>query len=230
MTHRPELSPEDLRFLANDEDFQQIIASNPELDRLEAIQYDEDMEQRLLRETLGLPIMLGKCRIRSLTPGMWAYLWSRQNPYICGGEVKLHHLTEMLSVLAADDLTHIVPIDPRRTGLSPGELHESLTAMIRETFSPLQLLPRNKESEAVTRFDSDWLLRVCSIAAKESCTPLNNIIHSMSLHTLCRLYVNWRRTFDRNHSIRRRPASEIARKILDRTLELGYIYLKRKGI
>ena len=217
------LSKQQLRILADSEDFQKIIAADPVLDQLESLQYDEPAEILNLQESLGLPVCFGKLDVRPLTPAKWAFLWSKNSPYTRVRNIFKKDAVYFLAVLAAKNLNHIPELEDvlKKTGLPIMTLHEQITAYLRRCFSPLQLLPASGNKEQPIRFDPDWLIRICSIAAQESHTPIQKVMNVMPLNQVCWLYIDYRRKFDRHNTIRRRHSAEIAKQMMDRAMELG---------
>lgn len=222
------LSDQQLRILADSEEFQKIIASDPVLDHLESLQYDEPAEILNLREDLGLPVLFGDLAVQPLTPGKWAFLWAQGSPYTGVRNIRKKDVVSFLAVLAANDLNHLPALEDilRKAALPVMTLHEQITAYLRRCFSPLQLLPASKNKDQPIRFDPDWLIRVCSIAAQESHTPIREVMHSMPLNQVCWLYIDHRRKSDRHNTIRRRHSAEIAKQMMDRTMELGFEFFK----
>ncbi|MBR2427674.1 MAG: hypothetical protein IKB16_13135 [Lentisphaeria bacterium] len=225
---KQKLSKQQLRILADSEDFQKIIATDPVLDFLESLQYNERNEILNLQENLGFPIVFGKLSTRPLTPAKWAFLWLKKSPYTRVMDVLKKDAVYFLAVLSAKTLSEIPPLEEirKRAAIPVTELHEQITAYLRRCFSPLQLLPASGNKEQPIRFDADWLFRICSIAAQESHTPIRQVMHGMSLNQVCWLYIDYRRKFDRHNAIRRRHSGEIAARMMDRALELGVEFFK----
>lgn len=222
------LSKQQLRILADSEEFQKIIAADPVLDFLETLQYNERDEILNLQETLGFPVHFGELTVSPLTPAKWAFLWSKKSPYTRVQDILKKDAVYFLAVLKADKLTDIPSLEEIRKQASTPvtELHEQILTYLRRCFSPLQLLPSQKDKKNELYFDPDWLNRVCSIAAQESHTPILQVMEQMTMNQVCWLYIDYRRKFDRHNAIRRRHSAEIAKRMMDRALELGAEYFK----
>ena len=222
------LSKQQLRILADSDEFQKLIAADPVLDRLEALQYDEPAEILNLQESLGLPVWFGNLAVHPLTPAKWAFLWSKNSPYTRVRNIFKKDAVYFLALLAADDLNNIPALEDilKKAELPVTTLHEQITAYLRRCFSPLQLLPASGNKDQPIRFDPDWLIRVSAIAAQESHTPIQEVMHRMPLNQVCWLYIDYRRKFDRHNAIRRRHSAEIAKQMMDRAMELGIEFFK----
>lgn len=231
------LTPDELRTLAASESFQKLVASDPELDRLESLQYQTADEISALHETLFRPCgRIGNLSVMPLTPACWSLLWSFSSPYVCGGTVRLPDIELFLFLLSLD----LRPGGPspaglprrasgvcRRAGLSQDEIHKQLLDRVRIAFLPLKLLPRRapESSRDPARFDAEWLNRICSAASVRTGTPIREVMFFMSLNQVCWQYVNMLRERLGPQEVRRRPDSELAREILARVYELGGKFL-----
>ena len=236
------LTPEELRRLAGDVEFQKIIASDPELDRLEALQYNPEDEADALYETIfrSCGDKRGKIRIRPLTPCVWAMLWLCGSPYVGGGLVHETDMDLFLFLLTLDfrEKNAWGPAQwrkkadgiRRRIGFSPEEAHRFLRKRIRIAFLPLKLLPRlpREEEKTPARFDAEWLNFVCANASVRTMTPIRDVMLFMSLNQVCWQYVNRLRERLGPQNVRRRPDSELAREMLVRVYELGKKFLRQE--
>ena len=231
------LTPDELRTLAASESFQKLVAADPELDRLESLQYQTADEVSALHENLFRPCgKIGNLSVMPLTPARWSLLWSLSSPYVRGGTVRLPDIELVLFLLSLDlrpggsfpaGLPRRASGVCRRAGLSPREIHRALLDRIRIAFLPLKLLPPTvpDASRAPVRFDSEWLNRVCSAASDRAHTPIREVMFSMSLNQVCWQYVNMLRDRLGPLEVRRRPDSELAREMLVRVCELGRKFL-----
>ena len=232
------LTPDELRTLADSPAFQTLVASDPELDRLEAMQYRKDDEHSALQETLFRPCgKIGNLSVMPLSPARWSLLWRYDSPYVRGGTVRTADIELFLLLLSLDlrpggpfpdALPHRARGICRRAGLPFGELHNQLLDRVRIAFLPLKLLPPPAPDTASdpVRFDAEWLNRICSAASVRTNTPMENVIFFMSLNQVCWQYVNMLRERLGSQIVRRRPDSELARAMLLRVYELGKDYLK----
>lgn len=231
------LTPDELRTLAASEPFQKLVAADPELDRLESLQYRMADEVSALHETLFRPCgRIGALSVMPLTPARWSLLWSFSSPYVCGGTVRLPDIELFLFVLTLElrpggpfpsGLPHRASGVCRRAGLPPDEIHRQLLDRIRIAFLPLKLLPppAPDASRGSVRFDAEWLNRICSAASARTNTPIQEVMFFMSLNQVCWQYVNMLRDRLGPLEVRRRPDSELAREILARVYELGGKFL-----
>ncbi len=220
-------TPGMLRILAESEEFQSILSSDEILDRLEAMQYDSEAEDLALLENLGLRTCIGKLSVNSVTPAIWALLCREQNPLIYGEDAAESELDSFLFLLHEGPGKAPEKGYCRETGLDMESIQQECRKRIKSAFLPFTLLPSGKSSaeEKDYRFDADWLNRICSAAAVRTATPIRDVIHHTSLNQVCWQYINHLREHDREQKIRRRPAEETAKAILNRTYELGRDYL-----
>ena len=233
------LSNPDLIELASDPAFQAIIASDPELDRLEAEAYDEQREFFALNWFLGLaPVKVGKLPLHQLTPGRWAFLWAIGNGYARKETVTVADADVFLYIMAKDlrDLGCDVPEIPKKAagmaaaaGLSFEQAHDEIVYLIKVAFLPLQMLPRDKRDDLrSSKFDVEWLADLISVVTKESGEPARYIMHEMPLTAACAYVITARKAVDTKREVRRRTEGEIAEEIMDRSYELGSQYLAGK--
>ena len=233
------LSNSDLIELSSDPAFQAIIASDPELDRLEAEAYDEQREFFALNWFLGLaPVKVGKLPLHQLTPGRWAFLWAIGNGYARKETVTVADADVFLYIMAKDlrDLGCDVPEIPKKTagmaaaaGLSFEQAHDEIVYLIKVAFLPLQMLPRDKRDDLrSSKFDVEWLADLISVVTKESGEPARYIMHEMPLTAACAYVITARKAVDTKREVRRRTEGEIAEEIMDRSYELGSQYLAEK--
>jgi len=232
------LTNADLIELANDDDFQKIVASDPELAKLDAKRYDERKEFFALNWMLGLaPVAVGRLPIlHPLTPAKWAFLWGLKNEYVLGGICTPKDADIFLFVLASDlrDLGCTVPELPTKAagfaasaGLSFQAAHEEISFLVAVSFLPLQMLPRSKD-DTPPHYDVEWLADLVSVVSKESGETSSFIMHEMSLTAACAFVVSGRKAVDINHEVRRPVPAEIATAMLERSYELGRAYLDKK--
>ena len=232
-------SAEDYRLLAGKE-FDDLLAADPELKRLDALKYDKAAETHVLLEVLGLgDYRIGQLPVRPLTAARWAFLWMLESPFVAGGKLDAAQLDTTLYVLSVPDLReipcaiHAIPAAASgyaiATGLSPVELCDEIRAMIRTAFLPLAMLPPSGAADDETSlYDGLWVTRIAGIAARESGTPFAACLHEMSLSCACCLYVNWlRRESLKPQEIRRRPNAGIEEQIDRRVDELADEFLAR---
>ena len=233
------LSNPDLIELASDPAFQAIIASDPELDRLEAEAYDEQREFFALNWFLGLaPVKVGKLPLHQLTPGRWAFLWAIGNGYARKETVTVADADVFLYIMAKDlrDLGCDVPEIPKKAagmaaaaGLSFEQAHDEIVYLIKVAFLPLQMLPRDKRDDLrSSKFDVEWLADLISVVTKESGEPARYIMPEMPLTAACAYVITARKAVDTKREVRRRTEGEIAEEIMDRSYELGSQYLAGK--
>lgn len=97
-------TPEDFRLLAGRE-FSELLGSDPELKRLDALKYDKAAETRVLLEVLGASrCYIGELPVKPLTAARWAFLWMLECPFVTGGTLDAAQLDATLYVMSLEDL------------------------------------------------------------------------------------------------------------------------------
>lgn len=230
------LSTEELLRLDADEEFQRIVATDPELERLETLKYDETAEFLLLSGVLGFKLAIGKLEVFPLTAARWSLLWAIRSPYVTGGKIEETDRDVFCYILAHDTrnlncMLHQLPgmasCYSIATGLAPDAVHAELGAIINNAFMPLKMLPKSGGGE-VPRYDADWLTFITGRAARETNETITHCMFVMSLGAVCCHYVNYRkREDDKGHTIRRYPPEDAEAMQIRRMRELQLEYLEK---
>ena len=223
-----------------DPEFRKLFDTDPELNRLEGLQYDEAAEFLLLSCVLHYNLRIGEIPVHPLTAARWSLLWMLGNAYARNSAVKAADMDMFLYILSHDlrklDCTpHEIPGAAsgylKASGLAPADVHTGIRQMIRTAFMPLEMLPAESEPDEPARFDAGWVVRVASLAARESGCSIEYCKFTMSLSEVCILFVDHcRRNASAEYAARigRRPDDETGAKILQRTRELQQQYLNQK--
>lgn len=233
---RKSFTSEELLYLTQSDEFQQIFASDPELDQLEAQRYDEKLEFHLTMEALGQVFCAGTQPIRSITPAIWSLLWTLGNRYTRDEKPTETDADLFLWVLSQTPLKSFqlseLPGEAsgffKKAGLSFQDADLVIREMIDAAFAPLSLLPPKPDDEI--RFDSDWLVRISGIAARESNETFSHCMMEMPLSVCFWHLINDQRRSDYKHTIRRRPEKELCAAMLERTDDLCEQFLIKKGL
>lgn len=233
------LSLDDLRRLDCPE-FNALLASDPELNRLAALRYDEAAENLLLAQTLRFGLMFGELPVQPLTAARWSFLWMARNAYTTDGpptdadrDIFLYVLTHDLHRIDCpfDALPGAASGYSRATGMRQEEVHRLIRGIIRAAFLPLGMLPHEAESSDPLRYDTEWLVRISSLAARESGTSIDFCKFEMSLGEACALFVDHQRRNaepDYARRIRRQSDGETTAQMMRRVRQLQEEFL-RKG-
>lgn len=226
---------EEYRILAGKE-FNAILAADPELKRLNGLRYDRGAEFRLLLEALGFDggMRIGALPVRTLTAAKWSLLDALGSPLIRGGAVTTADLDLFLYVLCRDDLTKLscAPHElpglasgyAAATGLTPEEVQSELAGVINLAFLPLRMLPEGKNDGDEVHFDSEWLTRLCGLAARETHETVRCCMFEMALSAVCWHFVHYvARESDKK--VERKVPAEIEALMDARIDELGRDFL-----
>ena len=231
---------EELRLLAGAE-FNQLLASDPELKRLASPELDKALDVRVLLEVLGLgDWRIGNLPVRPLTAAKWAFLWALDNPIVTGDKLTETDLDVALYILAIPDLRDIpcglsgIPAEAagraRATGLDMKEVTAELWSVVRGAFRPLDILQENAESsdDEPPRYDGVWLASIAGVAAREANTGVAVCMYRMSLSAVCAYYASWRRRESADGGkFRYRPGAAVTAAITARIEELEEEFLTR---
>lgn len=169
---------EQLQFLAASRDFDVALQNDPVLNEIEASRIDYARERLLLFEAVrGTLTICGDIVIRPITPFIWCYLWTLNNPFVCGETCTAQDCAVFVYLLthAPSDLSYdTIEKDAREYADSIrlldrlDEFYAELVELVKTTLSPLDMLQKTQGSHEKPVFDVDWLLSVCSIAAQEA--------------------------------------------------------------
>lgn len=235
-----EFTPEEYRILAG-KDFNDLLAKDPEIKRLESLKYDKALDSRVLLEVMGMvgSYHIGKLPCLPLTAAKWAALWMVDSPFVTGGAAGPAELDLLLYILSEPDLrkipfgVHELPAVASgyaaATGLRTEDIFAEIRGIIHTAFQPLEMLPKSSGNGEPEQFDAVWVTQVAGLAARESGMPFDYCLHQMSLSAVCAFFVNWRkREGSDSEQIRRRPSEEIEEQISARIDVLSKEFLKKK--
>ena len=225
--------------LLSGEEFNSILAKDEILAELEKQKYDPAKERNILLEVLGMvSYRIGKLPIQPLTAAKFAFLSMLESPFIHGGECTMADLDLALYILSLPDLRSLeceIPALPaaasgfaEAAALPLREAIEDVKELFSTAFHFLSLLPeeKSKGGEKV-EYDALWVMFLASLAARESGMDLITCMHSMSLSSLCALYVNYcKRESTFADSIHRRLPEEVQSAIDARVDLLAVEFLK----
>lgn len=235
-------SEEELRRLATPE-FSRLLASDPELQRLNALKYDSVADYALLLETFApeCEYRIGQLSIRPLTAAKWSLLWLLGSPFVTGGNATEADCSTALYILNAERIDSIakalceIPVRAsgyaEQTTWSPAQIAGEIRHRCDIAFRPLALLPppENNSDCNAFRFDALWLNRVAGIAAKETNSSLFDAMHLLPLSMVCCCYVNYiQRTASGRIQLRHRPNVALAERISARIAFLEGRFLEKR--
>ena len=225
--------------LLSGEEFNSILAKDEILAELEKQKYDPAKERNILLEVLGMvSYRIGKLPVQPLTAAKFAFLSMLESPFIHGGECTMADLDLALYILSCPDLRSLeceIPALPAAasgfsaaTSLPFQEAIEDVKELFSTAFHLLSLLPDQKqEKDDPGGYDALWLTFLTSLAARESGMDLMYCMHSMSLSSLCAIYVNYcKRESTFADSIRRRIPEDVQKAVDERVDFLAEEFLK----
>ena len=224
-------------------EFSAVLAADPELKRLGGLQYDRKREFAPLLDAIGLRggSRIGELPVQPLTAAKWGFLWGIGNPLVAGdlpeGTVPTAaDVNIFLFVLAAPDLRTLqlsLPELPAAahgyaaaTGLSPEDVVREIHQVKQSAFHAFEMLPSISGAGEPVHYDADWLTCLTGVAARETLTPVDAVMHDMPLSTVLYHYIQYRRREDiRGREIKRRPSAEVQGLISNRIDELAEQFL-----
>ena len=226
--------------LLSGEEFNSILAKDEILAELEKKKYDPVKEMNILLEVLSIvTYRIGALPVQPLTAAKFAFLSLLKSPFIHGGECTMADLDLVLYILSCPDLRELnceIPALPaaasgfaEAAALPLREAIEDVKELFSTSFHLLSLLPDQKqEKDDPGGYDALWLTFLTSLAARESGMDLMTCMHSMSLSSLCALYVNYcKRESTFADSIRRRLPEDVQSAIDARVDFLAEEFLKK---
>ena len=233
------LTAEQRLFLASSPAFDALLQDDPVLAELDASRIDYELERDLLFDAFGGTWTVAGRPVMPITPAVWSVLWAVRSPFVrrdreAGGvrvidvAVFCHLLTRGVSGLDFGTLED----EAKRTGDSFG-LPEDASAVTREldelivtAFSPLKMLPQSGfESSEDPVYDSDWLLSVCSVAAREAGITLQSAMIDLPLSVVFGLLVVRARKANPDKHYRKLPPEWVDRRTLRRVDELSEAFV-----
>lgn len=232
-------SEEQLRRLATPE-FSRLLASDPELQRLNALKYDRRTDCRLLLEAIApeRESRIGRLSVRPLTAAKWSLLWLLESPFVSGEEPAESDCDIALYLLCRKHVEKIsvalcqIPVLASgylaRTAWPTARVVMEVRRQCETAFRPLALLPHRDGTarQGKFRFDAVWLNRVAGIAAGEANTSLFEAMHVLPLSVVCCCYVNYLQRVNCNTlQLHFRPDAELSERISARiaTLETEFL-------
>lgn len=224
-------------FLAQSTEFQQLLASDPELCELEAQQYDPAAEFYAMLEMLRGTFTIGSSIIQPLTPAIWAFLWGIGNHY-AGDMKKITEAdTDVFLFLLANGVKNLnctpAELPALASGFCPAsgldypDAVKELIRVINAAFRPFEMMPKtNANASTPARYDAFWLAQLCSIVAQETGETANAVMFGMPLSACHYFFVNYIRRNDPKSNVRRRTPGEIQKEIFERVNVLAEDFCK----
>ena len=217
-------------FLASSREFDDVLANDPVLKELDAQRIDYTRERELLHESIGGTWRVANIDVPPITPVVWSLLWVLKSPFtrknatirVLDVAVFLYLLSHPLSVIRLST----IEADAKAAGSAWGlpedaaTITEELLHLIEIAHAPLKMLPETV-SNGEEVYDSDWLLSVCSIAARESGEPLHDVFTDFPLSVVFGLLVVRARKANPGSRYTKRSPEWVSKRELERTNELA---------
>lgn len=153
--------------LTKDAEFNKILSNDKILDELEDQEIDKEFEAQCLRVISGKNLQILGHEFKPITPIAVMKMWCNNNPMITGeGHIQPKHIDEFFHLLEYPESNESGEGFTQNYLDIIDKLDEVVETEMKIAFFPLTFFPESKikggGEQAV--FDSDWLMRVCSIA------------------------------------------------------------------
>lgn len=231
------LTPEQQLFLASSPEFDAVLQDDPELKDLDACRIDYEREKDLLLDAFSGTWSIAGVPVRPITPAIWSVLWVMKSPFVKKNAtvhvgdiaVFLYLLAHGVNGLDFDTLEEQAKEEGREWGLpeDADEILNELLDLVEIALAPLSMLPQTTTSSDDVVYDSDWLLSVCSVAARESGVTIQNVMADMPLsvvHGL--LVVRARKAQPDKHYMKHSP-DWVSKRELERVNALSEEFVKK---
>lgn len=239
------MTAEEARRLATKE-FSAVLAADPELKRLEGLKYDRKIEFAPLLDAIGLSSgwKIGALRMKPLTAAKWGFLWAVENPFVArdlpeGAAPTVSDADIFLFVLTLSSMDDLAGVTfsglsgaasgyAAATGLPGNDLIREIHQVIQSAFHAFEMLPAISGNGEPVHYDADWLTLLTGIAARETMTPVDRVVHEMPLSTVLYHYIQYRRREDvHGKDIRRGVPGDVAKQVSTRIGKLAEDFLKK---
>ena len=229
------LTPEQNLFLASSEAFQAILNDDPVLTELDAAWIDMEAERLMLFEALGATERICGIEVQPITPAVWSVLWTLKSP-LCSrsmagataldAAIALWLLTHPLGDFSYETIEEDAAEYSRTIAADWSDIWMELAAMVNQAFSPLKMLPQTGGNSEMI-FDADWMLSLCSVAARESGVSLQFAANNYPLSRVHGLVVICARKANPGSCYEKHMPEYIGKKTLERIDELAADFLKK---
>ena len=218
--------------MANDDDFQKILAEDKILNELEAEKNNATDEYFQLMMVLSKIFKIGGISVSCITPAIWAYLFSIGNGYTIAEKPITDMDTDIFIYILSKGLTSINQnIVENAAGFCKSnnldyfQTQADLKTLIYLSFRPLEMLKMlpSIKGDGV-RFNADWLTKITSVVCPMTNKTSDEVIFNMSLTEVFYYFVQMARKTDTNNLIKRLNSDQINQAIFTRTMELGKQY------
>lgn len=229
------LTPEQQLFLASSEEFQARLNDDPILMELDAARIDMEAEKLILFEALGATEKICGIDVQPITPAVWSVLWTLKSPLCTGGlnataldaAIALWLLTHPLGDFAYDSIEEDAAQYSKTVAADWSDIWMELISMVNLAFSPLKMLPPSGNGDSDPVFDADWMLSVCSVAARESGVSLQFAANNYPLSMVHGLAVICARKANPGSCYQKHMPEYVGKKTLERIDELAADFLKK---
>ena len=233
------LTNEQKLFLASSPEFDEVLQKDPVLVTLDACKIDYDREKDLLFDVFrGTWTIAGSIPVAPITPAVWSVLWVMKSPFVkrktavrvIDVAVFLYLLEHGVNGLDFSTLEE----DAKKAGASYGlpedadAIAEELAEMIETACAPLKMLPDTTDTSGEDPvYDSDWLLSVASVAAREAGITLQEAMFDTPLSVVYGLLVIRARKATPDKHYGKRSPEWVSKKELERVNELSEEFVAR---
>lgn len=224
----------DVLLAMQDEEFQEILQGDAVLDRLEKEKFNPEDEYFELMMIFSGEVEFCNLRFKTLTLGMWCYLFSIQNSFALSETPTKKDIDIFLFLLqkgygGVSENLYSDSLDFCLKNQIPYEkATEFIYKIIFISFRALEMLPNIFSSEEKNRFNLEWMTFVLSTVCSSVNCSREFALYEMSLTEAFYYIVNDLKKNDTKNLIGRKNSDQINAEIYRRTLELGEEYFNKK--
>lgn len=227
-----------IRELVTDEEFQKRFRTDQKLDEIDEMKQNLASEYKSLMLIFNNEIIIDNKSYKSLTAGIWAFLWAIDSPIInYNKEIRpldcdiffyiLEHGVRKFN--ASEIVSNAINYTSNVLNLTFDEALNIILTIIKVSFRALNLFPKVK-AQGRSSFDAEWLTSlVTKVHVVTGYTP-EYIINDLALSTACYYFAQYIR-MNGNEQIYKRTDEEILKLedhraselVVERLIEKGYI-------
>lgn len=234
------LTNEQKIFLASSPEFDEVLQKDPVLAALDACKIDYDREKDLLHDVFRGTWTIAGVPVAPITPAIWSVLWVMKSPFVRrkAAAVRVIDVAVFLYLLehGVNDLDFsTIEEKAKEEGGAYGlpedaeAVAEEITEFIELAHAPLKMLPDTPEvsGDDDPVYDSDWLLSVASVAAREAGMKLEEAMFDLPLSVVYGLLVIRARKATPDKHYGKRSPEWVSKKELERVNELSEEFVAR---
>ena len=183
--------------------------------------------------TFSGKVAINDLEFNVLTLGIWCFLYSIKNGFVCGEKITKTDIDVFLYLLhhgyqgVSDNLFEDAQDFCFKNNIDYNTAQFFLHKLILTAFRPFEMLPQQSGNEK-SRFNLDWLTGIVSIVCRMVNCDRQYALYKMSMTEAFYYVIQHLRQNDIKGQIRRRNSDQINAEIYKRTFDLGKVYYETK--